>query len=203
MRHGKKRVKLEIYTALMLSFVIVFLLNIALFTTTWAWFLSSISTGVNTITAGVDVNIMVKHGETPIPGQDGKYELKSGQNTIEIAGGSAKNGYVIFMDIYDENNPANAVKKYVNLGQETKNLTISIETSTPKTLSICSKWKENGIISGYEEIVNSAIDLSGGSNSSNSSSKTGYTINLLDENGTPLKQSDINQNISGYSASPE
>lgn len=50
-RKKNKNKKIDIYTALMLPLMTMFLLNIGLIATTWAWYTASISTGVNEIRA--------------------------------------------------------------------------------------------------------------------------------------------------------
>lgn len=71
----RKKKDIDIYRILMLPLMTMFLLNIGLIATTWAWYTASISTGVNSIKAGVDVSVSVSP-EASV--NNGIYSLQSG-----------------------------------------------------------------------------------------------------------------------------
>lgn len=102
MRRKRTDEKLDIYRALMLPLITMFLLNLGLIATTWAWYTASISTGVNTITAGPQVNVTVTQNGTSIPQQNGYYSLSENEECkIELSGGVASNGYYALLEISD------------------------------------------------------------------------------------------------------
>lgn len=216
MRRKKKNEKIDIYTALMLPLMTLFLLNMGLVATTWAWYTASVSTGVNSITAGPQLTVTVTNASNAnVECINGKYVLQNSSNyKIEMSGGSATTGYVVLMDIEDgdtTNGSATSLLDLlftpVNAGEETgkkyyveltdsnvKLIDISVPSNKTKTLSISCLWKENegfmtDIVSNYQCITEQSINLC----------STSYTINLLDESGNPLKQSEVNAGVSTFS----
>ena len=213
----KKNKKIDIYTALMLPLMTMFLLNIGLVATTWAWYTASISTGVNSITAGVGVSVTVKNGSgTEIESTNEKYVLLSGENTIELTGGPAATGYVVLMNIEEGDTTSTAssiidlfftpvyaeesIDKYYAELSDSNPIFIKITVPSKKTLSISCLWKENdeGFISdienkGYQTFSGGTINLM----------STSCTINLLNEEGTPLKQSEVMSSSTTYSQNTE
>lgn len=214
-RKKNKSQKIDIYRILMLPLMTMFLLNIGLIATTWAWYTASITSGRNTITAGAQVKVTVKNGDQPVQESNGVYKLEeSKEYKVELQGGSAATGYVVLMDLKSTttNETASILnvlftpvyaepvtdKYYVELGKEaTTDLTIKT-SSEKKTLTISTVWCEktggsisSSLIEGYS-LANREIDL-------NTSTPTSYTINLLNENDTPLKQSEVMAGISTFS----
>ena len=67
LKKKNKNKKIDIYTALMLPLMTMFLLNIGLIATTWAWYTASVSSGVNEIKAGATsstANISIESANT-------------------------------------------------------------------------------------------------------------------------------------------
>lgn len=223
LKKKNKNKKIDIYTALMLPLMTMFLLNIGLVATTWAWYTASISSGVNTIKAGAQVTVTVKNGEQDVPETDGKYELL-GNTTymVELNAGNAEIGYVVLMDIEDERTSASSsildllftpayaetinTKYYVELQKDTTK-TVTITTPSDSTqkqiLSLKKVWCERDgesisstLIDGYEP-ASANIDLNPPPN------QRSYTIKLLKEDGTPLKLSEVTNGISTFSGNTE
>lgn len=185
-----RRKKKDIYRILMLPLMTMFLLNIGLVATTWAWYTASISTGVNSITAGVDVSETVSCGNgCTVNGENGVYVLGSEVNTettytVSFKSGKASNGYIALIDI-SENKTANTVslldlfgtrvyaeeqsnitnefKGYIELPQANSNTSIKITVDSEKLLTIKYIWKvveNNQIIFGEDYQVYSEQSLS-------------------------------------------
>lgn len=211
-RKKNKNQKIDIYRALMLPLMTMFLLNIGLIATTWAWYTASVSSGVNEIKAGADLTVTVKNEEQEIQSTNGKYVLPSGDNTIQLTGGSATNGYVVLMNIEDGDTTSTAssiidlfftpvyaqetIHKYYVVLSDSSPKSINVTVSSEKTLSISCLWKENDDVfisdignQGYQTISGETINLK----------STSYTINLTNEEGTPLKQSEVMSSSSPYS----
>lgn len=115
MHRKKKNEKLDIYTVLMLPLMTIFLLNIGLIATTWAWYTASVSTGVNEIKAGVDVSVQVfEEGSTnPIEVQNNSINLEAGKEyTFTFTPGSSANGYYALITV---SNPTVATNPITNL----------------------------------------------------------------------------------------
>ena len=120
-RKKNKNKKIDIYTALMLPLMTMFLLNIGLVATTWAWYTASVSSGVNEIKAVATestVNIYPKpssndltnvaalsNNESVQKGTNGLYTLESGITYIVelINNGSSASGYHCVFTVMDAN----------------------------------------------------------------------------------------------------
>lgn len=106
----RKKKDIDIYRILMLPLMTMFLLNIGLIATTWAWYTASISTGVNSIKAGVDVSVSVSP-EASV--NNGIYSLQSGNEyTFTFTLGNAANGYYALITV---SNPTVATNPLTNL----------------------------------------------------------------------------------------
>ena len=224
LRKKNKNKKIDIYTALMLPLMTMFLLNIGLIATTWAWYTASVSSGVNTIKAGAQVTVTVTDSNgSPISDTDGKYVLEGNKTYIVTCqAGSAEMGYVVLMDINHENRSASSTlldlffipayaetvntKFYVELQKDTTK-TVTITTPSDSTqkqiLSLKKVWCERDgesisstLIVGYEP-ASANIDLNPTPN------QISYTINLLKEDGTHFKQSEVTNGISTFSGNTE
>ena len=113
LKKKNKNKKINIYTALMLPLMSMFLLNIGLVATTWAWYTASISSGVNEIKAGVDVSVEVYENNKPIEVQNNSCSLKAkNQYTFKFTHGSAANGYYALITV---SNPSVATNPLTNL----------------------------------------------------------------------------------------
>lgn len=220
MRRKKKNKKLDIYTVLMLPLMTMFLLNIGLIATTWAWYTASVSTGVNTIKAGPQVSVRVTQNGTPVLLQANGYYLLS-ENVeckIELSGGIAINGYyalleisdsttstslinTLFTPVYAESSQLNYAVKYPAENQQSTSITIASSSST-KQLRINCVWANDIQINSnsltYGATTYSLVN-SNNTISLEETKKTSYTINLLNEEGTPLKQSEVMVGISTFS----
>ena len=111
----KKNKKIDIYTALMLPLMTMFLLNIGLVATTWAWYTASVSSGMSTIKAGVDVSVEVfKEGvNAPIELPNNCISLEANNNyTFKFTPGSAANGYYALITV---SNPKTVANPLINL----------------------------------------------------------------------------------------
>ena len=223
MRRKRTDEKLDIYRALMLPLMTMFLLNIGLIATTWAWYTASITSGVSTITAEPKVNIAInKVGSASFetPDANGNYVLYAGSTyNVKMTAGNAQTGYLVLMDITDVEHTASLLdvffttayaqeiplKYYVTIPNESDQQTVSVSITTSdqdKTLKLQKLWIEktgetisNPEVTTYSKITDGVIDL-------NPESPTSYTINLLGENDLPLKQSEVIGGISIYSENP-
>ena len=223
MRRKKKNEKLDIYRLLMLPLMTMFLLNVGLIATTWAWYTASVSSGVNTITAGPQIEIKVTqagHTDPEDPEDNGDYTLYKNQTyNLEITPGNAETGYLVLMDITDAQPYSTSLfdlfitsayaeeipsKYYVVIPHqsEQQKVRVTVKTSDEdKALKLKKLWIEktgetisNSEIGIYTLITDGMINLI-------PASSTSYMINLLNENGMPLKQSEVLAGISTYSES--
>lgn len=223
MRRKKKNEKLDTYRILMLPVMTMFLLNVGLIATTWAWYTASVSSGVNTITAGPQVDIRITmEGSTSAenPDVNGDYTLYKNQTyNLEITPGNAETGYLVLMDITDAQPYSTSLfdlfvtsayaeempsKYYVVIPHQSEQQKVSVTVKTSdedKALKLKKLWIEktgetisNPEIGVYTPITDGMINLI-------PTSSTSYTINLLNENGTPLKQSEVLTGISTFSES--
>ena len=138
----RKKKDIDIYRILMLPLMTMFLLNIGLVATTWAWYTASVSSGVNSIKAGVDVSVEVfKEDSTePIEVENYSISLEAGKEyTFTFTPGSAANGYYALITV---SNPSAATNPLTNLfmttayadGQELYAVEIPASDSTVLTM---------------------------------------------------------------------
>lgn len=223
-RKKNKNKKIDIYTALMLPLMTMFLLNIGLVATTWAWYTASVSSGGNTITAGpkVDIKVTMEGNDTAEdPDVNGDYTLSKNQiYNLEITPGNAETGYLVLMDITDlQQNSASLFdlfitnayaeeipsKYYVAIPHQSEQEPVKVTLKTSdedKSLKLKKLWIEktgedisNPEVNTYIKIIDGTINLI--------PVKTSYTIKLLKEDGTPIKQSEVMNGISTYSDNTE
>lgn len=115
LRKKNNNKKIVIYKALMLPLMTMFLLNIGLVATTWAWYTASVSSGVNSIKAGVDVSVQVfeKGTDNPVEVQNNSISLEAGKEySFTFTSGSAANGYYALITV---SNPTVATNPITNL----------------------------------------------------------------------------------------
>ena len=224
LKKKNKNKKVDIYTALMLPLMTMFLLNIGLVATTWAWYTASVSSGVNTITAGpkVDIKVTIEgNANTVEPDVNGDYTLSKNQTyNLEITPGNAETGYLVLMDITDLQQTSASLfdlfitnayaeeipsKYYVAIPHQPEQCTVEVTLKTPdenKSLKLKKLWLEktgeaisNPEVNAYIQIIDGMINLI--------PAKKSYTINLIKEDGTPLKQSEVTNGVSTYSDNTE
>lgn len=159
LRKKNKNKKIDIYTALMLPLMTMFLLNIGLVATTWAWYTARVSSGVNTIKAGVDVSVQVfeKGTDNPIEVQNNSVSLEAGKEySFTFTSGSAANGYYalitvsnstvatnpitnLFMTTTYADEPTSSYVVVLSLNQNDANITMRFLQN--KDVSISYIWK--------------------------------------------------------------
>ena len=220
----RKKKDTDIYRILMLPLMTMFLLNIGLVATTWAWYTASVSSGVNTIKAGAQVTVTVKDSTgSPISNTDGKYVLEGNEKyTVTCKAGSAETGYVVLMDIDHENTSASSTifdlffipayaetvntKYYVELQKDTtKTVTITTpsESTRKQILSLKKVWCERDGESISSTLIDGYVPASANIDLNPTPNQRSYTINLLKEDGTHFKQSEVTNGISTFSGNTE
>ena len=220
----RKKKDTDIYRILMLPLMTMFLLNIGLVATTWAWYTASVSSGVNTIKAGAQVTVTVKDSTgSPISNTDGKYVLEGNEKyTVTCKAGSAETGYVVLMDIFHENTSASSTifdlffipayaetvntKYYVELQKDTtKTVTITTpsESTRKQILSLKKVWCERDGESISSTLIDGYVPASANIDLNPTPNQRSYTINLLKEDGTHFKQSEVTNGISTFSGNTE
>ena len=220
----RKKKDTDIYRILMLPLMTMFLLNIGLVATTWAWYTASVSSGVNTIKAGAQVTVTVKDSTgSPISNTDGKYVLEGNEKyTVTCKAGSAETGYVVLMDIDHENTSASSTifdlffipayaetvntKYYVELQKDTtKTVTITTpsESTRKQILSLKKVWCERDGESISSTLIDGYVPASANIVLNPTPNQRSYTINLLKEDGTHFKQSEVTNGISTFSGNTE
>lgn len=114
-RKQNKDKKIDIYRILMLPLMTMFLLNIGLVATTWAWYTANVSSGVSTIKAGVDVSVEVfkEDSEIPVEVQNKSISLEANSSyTFRFKPGSSANGYYALITV---SNPKTVANLLINL----------------------------------------------------------------------------------------
>ena len=93
----------DINIKLMVPLLSILVCTICLCATTWAWYTASVSTGVNSIVAGVNATVTAKIGELDAPLNNGAYTLGQGETlTLKFKGENAANGYYALIDITNQ-----------------------------------------------------------------------------------------------------
>ena len=164
----------DINIKLMVPLLSMLVCTICLCATTWAWYTASVSTGVNSIVAGVNVTVTAKIGESDAPFNNGAYTLRQGETlTLTFTGNNAANGYYALIDINDPDNTLNLSESIINLFvnrvyaeeattqgitkaiyfNEGKKIEITNDESNTKIVTVAIVWAnpviENGIIKGH------------------------------------------------------
>ncbi len=93
----------DINIKLMVPLLSILVCTICLCATTWAWYTASVSTGVNSIVAGVNATVTAKIGESDAPLNNGTYILEPNKTlSLTFEGKNAANGYYALIDITNE-----------------------------------------------------------------------------------------------------
>lgn len=94
----------DINIKLMVPLLSILVCTICLCATTWAWYTASVSTGVNSIVAGVNVQVTATIDDTSVSLENGTYNLEPYKTLIlTFKGNNAANGYYALIDITDPN----------------------------------------------------------------------------------------------------
>ena len=207
--------KIVIYKALMLPLMTMFLLNIGLIATTWAWYTASISSGVNSIKAGVDVSVEVsKEGlDDPIAVQNNSVSLEANSKyKFTFTHGSAANGYYALITVSNSTAATNPIANLfmttayaeseglyaVEIPAENPTKEIIMQFEKEKHVAITYIWNigislnENNQI-GYNDVtysvVTDCIPLQSNSNQV-------LTVSGTDDNQVPNDEQDTEANES-------
>ena len=207
--------KIVIYKALMLPLMTMFLLNIGLIATTWAWYTASISSGVNSIKAGVDVSVEVsKEGlDDPIAVQNNSVSLEANSKyKFTFTHGSAANGYYALITVSNSTVATNPITNLfmttayaeseglyaVEIPAENPTKEIIMQFEKEKHVAITYIWNigislnENNQI-GYNDVtysvVTDCIPLQSNSNQV-------LTVSGTDDNQVPNDEQDTEANES-------
>lgn len=184
---------------------------ICLCATTWAWYTASVSTGVNSIKAGVGVQVSATINGQRTTLQDGSYTLDSNDVLqLSFSGSGAANGYYALLDINDVTSTGflpnalidlfatriyadNSIKKAVYFSDEA-HIEIHNNSSVPKTIEVNIVWAssvkdeegknklDTDMYPYYETITNPEKII-------NTAQTTSITINYLDIEENPLPAS--------------
>lgn len=85
---------------LMVPLLSILVCTICLCATTWAWYTASVSTGVNSIKAGVGAQVSATIDNEPVDSESGPYTLNPHQTLrLTFSGSGAANGYYALIDI--------------------------------------------------------------------------------------------------------
>ena len=154
----------DINIKLMVPLLSILVCTICLCATTWAWYTASVSTGVNTITSGVNVEIKATVEDLPADIQNGAFIVNSGKTLkLSFTGKEAENGYyaliciedardtpsgnslfnILVNRVYAEGESFTPIKKRVYFGKEiTKDISITNSHSTSKQVTVSVVWAE-------------------------------------------------------------
>lgn len=90
----------DINIKLMVPLLSILVCTICLCATTWAWYTASVSTGVNSIVAGVNATVTAEINGSPVSLNNGSYTLGQDDTlSLTFEGKSAANGYYALIDI--------------------------------------------------------------------------------------------------------
>lgn len=203
---------------LMVPLLSILVCTICLCATTWAWYTASVSTGVNTITSGVNVEVNATINNNPIDIQNGAYIVNYGETLkLSFTGKGAENGYYALISIVDapdtpsgnslfgllvnriyaEGETSSPIKKSVYFEKNsTKDVAITNNYSSPKQVSLIIVWADLVIDENGEsthklntDLYSDYSDEFSGETLSLQPSRSLITINYLDIEENPLPAS--------------
>ena len=184
---------------LMVPLLSILVCTICLCATTWAWYTASVSTGVNSIKAGVGATYSI--GETTYSEKETFTIVSNDSLVINFTGYGSANGYYALLDINDVTNTGflpdalidlfatriyadNSIKKAVYFSDDAQ-IEIHNNSSVPKTVEVKIVWassdKDNNGKNKLDTTMYSGYDsnpIQG--NVINTTKTTSITINYLD-----------------------
>lgn len=145
--------------SMMSSFIIISVSLACLCLTTYAWFTGSVSTGVNSITAGVNVTVTVNNSSNPKGGSNSginTFILSEGTNTVIFSKGSAYYGYYALLTIGDESETSSLVNYFftpayaenvayyaIKIPKDGWEITVNISSGSKKSMTVNLIWAKD------------------------------------------------------------
>lgn len=163
----------DINIKLMVPLLSMLVCTICLCATTWAWYTASVSTGVNSIVAGVNATVTAEINGSPVSLNNGSYTL--GQHeilTLKLKGENAANGYYALIDITNQTTNPSASETalqtlfslFVNrvYAENTTDIQKCVYfTNTEKTITITNNDSTNKIVTITIVWANQTTDVNG------------------------------------------